>query len=219
MSDISITKDYALQILERMQTKFGELLSQETLSDNNHEVSDVGLGVELCMPIVQEEIENLKIFKDCEHCSKTYGTLGCCDTVSNEWVYSCKEGHDEYEYQKTLEKEYGLGDSYANWDWRVRYCDIIEYDESTGYMLVSVPDTSRNDSSCRIYSIAKSDANVAPKSAIHEYTDFDHIECIESDINVDKDEALIAFHKFLKKYNEIDSSFHRFVQSLTEVDS
>lgn len=34
--------------------------------------------------------------KDCEHCSKTYGTLGCCDTVSNEWVYSCKEGQREY---------------------------------------------------------------------------------------------------------------------------
>ena len=33
---------------------------------------------------------------DWEHCSKTYGTLGCCDTVSNEWVYTCKEGHEEY---------------------------------------------------------------------------------------------------------------------------
>ncbi len=33
---------------------------------------------------------------DCEHCSKTYGTLGCCDFVSNEPVYSCKEGHEEY---------------------------------------------------------------------------------------------------------------------------
>ena len=36
------------------------------------------------------------INKDCEHCSKTYGTLGCCDTVNNEWVYSCKEGQREY---------------------------------------------------------------------------------------------------------------------------
>lgn len=34
--------------------------------------------------------------RDCEHCSKTYGTLGCCTTVSNKWVYSCKEGQREY---------------------------------------------------------------------------------------------------------------------------
>ena len=34
--------------------------------------------------------------RDCEHCSKTYGSLGCCDTVSNKWVYSCKEGQREY---------------------------------------------------------------------------------------------------------------------------
>ena len=33
---------------------------------------------------------------DCEHCAKTYGTLGCCDYVNNEPVYSCKEGHEEY---------------------------------------------------------------------------------------------------------------------------
>ena len=34
--------------------------------------------------------------RDCEHCSKIYGTLECCDSVSNKWVYSCKEGHREY---------------------------------------------------------------------------------------------------------------------------
>ena len=34
--------------------------------------------------------------RDCEHCSKTYGTLGCCTTVSNKWVYSCKIGQKEY---------------------------------------------------------------------------------------------------------------------------
>ena len=45
----------------------------------------------------ESEIEpTTKDDKDCEHCAKTYGTLGCCDTVGNEWVYSCKEGHEEY---------------------------------------------------------------------------------------------------------------------------
>ena len=37
-----------------------------------------------------------ELYKDCERCAKTYGTLGCCDTVSNEWVYDCVEGHKEF---------------------------------------------------------------------------------------------------------------------------
>jgi hypothetical protein len=45
-----------------------------------------------CKPLNQKPI----FWGDCEHCSKAYGTLGCCDTVSNEWVYSCKEGQREY---------------------------------------------------------------------------------------------------------------------------
>jgi hypothetical protein len=43
-----------------------------------------------------ETIDIIKCNRDCEHCSKTYGSLGCCDTVSNKWVYSCKEGQREY---------------------------------------------------------------------------------------------------------------------------
>lgn len=34
--------------------------------------------------------------RDCKHCSKVYGTLGCCTTVSNKWIYSCEEGHKQY---------------------------------------------------------------------------------------------------------------------------
>ena len=33
---------------------------------------------------------------DCSRCSRTYGTLGCCSTVSNKWYYSCEEGMKEY---------------------------------------------------------------------------------------------------------------------------
>ena len=43
-----------------------------------------------------EEEQEPTLDRDCEHCSKTYGTLGCCDCVSNKWVYSCKEGQREY---------------------------------------------------------------------------------------------------------------------------
>lgn len=45
-----------------------------------------------------------RVGMDCEHCSKTYGTLGCCDTVNNKWEYSCKEGQREYIFDK-LEAE------------------------------------------------------------------------------------------------------------------
>lgn len=43
------------------------------------------------------EVEIVGEQRDCKHCSRTYGTLGCCSTVSNKWVYSCEEGHREYE--------------------------------------------------------------------------------------------------------------------------
>ena len=43
------------------------------------------------------EVERVGEQRDCKHCSRTYGTLGCCSIVSNKWVYSCEEGHREYE--------------------------------------------------------------------------------------------------------------------------
>ena len=63
--------------------------------------------------------------RDCEHCSKTYGTLGCCTTVSNKWVYSCKEGQREYLLDKIraeIETKYG-------------HCDICEYFEGFYYSI------------------------------------------------------------------------------------
>ena len=35
-------------------------------------------------------------FGDCSKCIHTYGTLGCCTTVSNEWVYDCEHGMEQY---------------------------------------------------------------------------------------------------------------------------
>lgn len=52
--------------------------------------------------------------RDCEHCSKTYGTLGCCDTVSNEWMYSCKEGQREYLLDKIRAEIEELDEYYDN---------------------------------------------------------------------------------------------------------
>lgn len=32
----------------------------------------------------------------CKKCAFKYGALACCTTVSNKWVYSCKEGMARY---------------------------------------------------------------------------------------------------------------------------
>ena len=39
-------------------------------------------------------------FGDCSKCIHTYGTLGCCTTVSNEWVYDCEHGMEQYKNTK-----------------------------------------------------------------------------------------------------------------------
>lgn len=39
-------------------------------------------------------------FGDCSKCIHTYGTLGCCTTVSNEWVYDCEHGMEQYKSTK-----------------------------------------------------------------------------------------------------------------------
>lgn len=40
--------------------------------------------------------EYVPVEKECEHCSKKEGSLGCCSTVNNNWVYSCAEGQKEW---------------------------------------------------------------------------------------------------------------------------
>lgn len=34
---------------------------------------------------------------NCQKCSRTFGTLGCCCIVSNEWHYYCEDGQNEWE--------------------------------------------------------------------------------------------------------------------------
>lgn len=41
-----------------------------------------------------------KVFKDCEHCTHTFGTLGCCTTDNNKWVWACVNGHELFEARK-----------------------------------------------------------------------------------------------------------------------
>jgi len=42
--------------------------------------------------------------RDCDHCSRTFGTLGCCDTDNNKWIYHCTEGKKEYAEQHADKK-------------------------------------------------------------------------------------------------------------------
>lgn len=44
--------------------------------------------------------EYVPVEKECEHCSKKEGSLGCCSTVNNNWVYSCAEGQKEWLLEK-----------------------------------------------------------------------------------------------------------------------
>ena len=41
-----------------------------------------------------------RLFGDCSKCIHTYGTLGCCTTVSNEWLYDCEHGMEQYKNAK-----------------------------------------------------------------------------------------------------------------------
>ena len=73
---------------EAIRNTLDKVLWTRNASDDNKNI----LTNALIKALEQEPI----LDKDCEHCSKTYGTLGCCDTVSNKWVYSCKEGQREF---------------------------------------------------------------------------------------------------------------------------
>lgn len=41
-------------------------------------------------------LEQQPKMQDCEHCIHTYGTLGCCDMVDNNWIYDCEFGKEQY---------------------------------------------------------------------------------------------------------------------------
>ena len=75
---------------------------------------------------------------DCEHCSKTYGTLGCCDFVSNEPVYSCKEGHEEYargirKLGSTTKNNLGVEEVTALAEWTKKLTKASEDAYNKGY--------------------------------------------------------------------------------------
>lgn len=84
---------------------------------------------------LKEYEQKKSVNRDCEHCSKTYGTLGCCTTVHNEWVYSCEEGHREYEeQQKQSEKsckncQHGIN---GMPNFKSGRCEACYYDERIG---------------------------------------------------------------------------------------
>lgn len=70
--------------------------------------------------------ETIKKYPDhrvgnCQKCSRTFGTIGCCSTVSNEWEYYCEDGQNEWE------KHHSKDDKKLNLDAAdVRFlCDVL----------------------------------------------------------------------------------------------
>ncbi len=95
-----MTREEALTVLEGLSDN--PLFSNQHKAAFNIAMHDIKAhhdwDINNLMLINKDEYESHEpiINKDCVHCSKTYGTVGCCDTVNNEWVYSCKEGQREY---------------------------------------------------------------------------------------------------------------------------
>ena len=96
------------EVFKISQVDEGELYAYVWLP--NHDAAEISIewwNAEYEEPVIRDngikdELNRVKdeleptTENDCEHCAKTYGTLGCCDYVNNEPVYSCKEGHEEY---------------------------------------------------------------------------------------------------------------------------
>ena len=39
---------------------------------------------------------------NCQKCINKFGTLGCCDTISNEWRYNCDDGMRLFDERKPM---------------------------------------------------------------------------------------------------------------------
>ena len=91
------TSKEVLETLNRLKEEFTKSMKSE-VNKEEQETTELNnafnCGIDKCVDLI--ELEIVKVEHDCAHCTKTYGTLGCCDTVSNEWVYSCEEGHKEF---------------------------------------------------------------------------------------------------------------------------
>lgn len=80
--------------------------ADELLNDFDKLDLDYGAmgGVAECIAITEHaptiEPNKSRPYGDCTKCTHVYGTLGCCTTVSNEWVYDCDNGMAQYEKNK-----------------------------------------------------------------------------------------------------------------------
>jgi len=76
-------------------------------------------------------------YGDCDKCANTYGTLGCCSTVNNEWIYSCEDGMKRYKIQQAYNKGFANGRLAAQEQRLVAEVDFDGADEY-GYLPVWV---------------------------------------------------------------------------------
>lgn len=54
-------------------------------------------AIDMAIESLSAEPNKSRPYGDCAKCIHEYGTLGCCTTVSNEWVYDCDNGMAQYE--------------------------------------------------------------------------------------------------------------------------
>lgn len=83
-----MTREEAIKYLE--QHRHSNPCGRKVLEESN-EAIDMAI----------ESLKNKsRPFGDCSKCIHTYGTLGCCTAVSNEWVYDCEHGMEQYKNTK-----------------------------------------------------------------------------------------------------------------------
>lgn len=88
--DADVFKKYIIKGFEEMKSQF----KTEFYLDIATRVTESFLEDIDEQPTVEAQPTDAK--QDCEHCIYTYGTLGCCDMVNNEWVYDCDFGKEQY---------------------------------------------------------------------------------------------------------------------------
>ena len=74
---------------------------------------------------------------NCQKCINKFGTLGCCDTISNEWRYNCDDGMRLFDERKPM----------TNAD-RIR---SMSDEELASLFGVWVADCDNNDVPCKEY--------------------------------------------------------------------
>lgn len=116
-----MTREEAIKELEILKEDYWD---DDGYGHKTKQYDDTILALDMAIKALEQEPI---LDRDCEHCSKTYGTLECCTTVSNKWVYSCKEGQREYLLDKIRAELHATAEMHEDGDYYLRDEWIDEY--------------------------------------------------------------------------------------------